>query len=500
MLLMLVVTTLLTIMSLAVLNTTDHALRLEDRQTRNSAAFNLAESGIDRAIFWIRNQPSPPSGTAPFDPFGGWQQLGEGTYIVSIDPDDANPGQYLKAYTITCRAIVHGEEERIEAKIRQASFGRYLYFTDSEVSSISGGAIWFKAGEIMDGPAHSNNTSGSVFNINYVGSTAPIFLDTLTGSGSYINYSPSAPTNETTYRRIFRDGSRGFRLGVDRIELPDSTNIQRDAAWGSSSGFPSTRGVYVRSNNNGGIYIRDNARIKMEVDSSNRQIIKVTQVDSGTGLDVVTTITIDRVANQTIVQRGSNPPTIQSGTGTGVIYCTGNITSLEGVIADNVVEGSEIVKRNAFTIACDVNNYKNITITNNLVYKTKPDRNQEYDAQCNLLAGTLGLVARRVIVDNNAPTDLSIDAVMLCGGRNTSDGSFYVNNYNTKTPTGVLHVLGGIIQKKRGPVGTFNPSTGQMSTGYAKDYRYDPRLMDNPPPYYPTTGTFERLSWRRLPY
>lgn len=120
-------------------------------------------------------------------------------------------------------------------------------------------------------------------------------------------------------------------------------------------------------------------------------------------------------------------------------------------------------------------------------------------ADCNLLAGTMGLVARDVIIDDNAPTDLTIDAVVLAGGRNTTSGSFYVNNYSSKQPTGTLHLLGGLIQKKRGPVGTFSSSTGQINSGYAKDYRYDPRLADDPPPFYPTTGTFERLSWRRLP-
>lgn len=85
------------------------------------------------------------------------------------------------------------------------------------------------------------------------------------------------------------------------------------------------------------------------------------------------------------------------------------------------------------------------------------------------------------------------------GGRNTTSGSFYVANYNTKKPTGTLRVLGGIIQKARGPVGHFDPNTGKTLTGYAKNYSYDPRLASNPPPFYPTTGTYERLSWRVLP-
>ena len=63
---------------------------------------------------------------------------------------------------------------------------------------------------------------------------------------------------------------------------------------------------------------------------------------------------------------------------------------------------------------------------------------------------------------------------------------------------GTLAVLGGIIQKARGPVGTFNSTTGQTVTGYSKAYSYDPRLAMNPPPYYPTTGQYERVSWQVL--
>ena len=57
---------------------------------------------------------------------------------------------------------------------------------------------------------------------------------------------------------------------------------------------------------------------------------------------------------------------------------------------------------------------------------------------------------------------------MMAGSNTVSDGSFYVSNYNSKTPTGNLKVMGGIIQKARGAVGTFSGST--IQTGYAKDY------------------------------
>ncbi|MGB9619731.1 MAG: hypothetical protein ACPL7K_04920, partial [Armatimonadota bacterium] len=195
---------------------------------------------------------------------------------------------------------------------------------------------------------------------------------------------------------------------------------------------------------------------------------------------------------------GPGSPTSAPSLGTGVIYVTGNITSLGGTVADNRIVGTDIAVRSALTIANDVNAGKYIKITNNLVYNTRPDKTRDSSDPVNLAAGTLGLVSKDIIIASSAPSNLEIDAVCLAGGSNTSGGSFYVENYNTKTPTGTLRVLGGIIQKARGPVGTFDANTGRTVTGYAKSYSYDPRLASNPPPYYPTTGQYERVSWQVL--
>jgi len=51
---------------------------------------------------------------------------------------------------------------------------------------------------------------------------------------------------------------------------------------------------------------------------------------------------------------------------------------------------------------------------------------------------------------------------------------------------GCLYLTGGVIQKQRGPVGM---TTGQ---GYVKRYAYDRCGSTDPPPYFPTTGHFNR--------
>jgi hypothetical protein len=474
----------------SLVNVSSEALRLTSRVKNGTIAFNIAESGAERAARWLKDQPSPPSGTATISPFGGSQTLGPGTYTVTVTPSAGNSGAPLKSYTITSVGTVYGRTERVSVFLRQQSFGKYAYFTDSETSSITGGRIWFFSGDRIRGPAHSNNVGGSNFQIDWTTSTSAIFQDMVTAAGPSMSYSPAAPSNEAEFTRIYAAGSRGFQLGVDPIALPPSTDIQRNAAWGAASGFPGSNGVYVPAG--GGIYIAGDSTVLLQLDGSGNQQFRITQGST------VTTVTVDLVNNRRTVQVGSGSPTTVAGSGSGVVYTTGNITSLSGTVADNWLGGggTTILGRSAYTIAADVNSGKDITVTNPIRYNSAPDPTQAINAAVNLRPGTLGLMARNVTVASGTPTSMEIDAVVLAGSSSTSSGSFSVADYNTKKPTGTLKLVGGLIQKARGPVGTL--SSGVLNTGYAKDYYYDPRLADNPPPFFATTGLYDRLSWQRL--
>lgn len=478
-------------LGVAVLNSMRGGMHLTRHVEYGTLAFNIAESGVDRGARWLKDQPFPPSGTASFTLFGGAQSLGNGTYTVTVIPDAGNFNAILKAYKIVSVGTIYGRSQTVEVVLRQQSFGRYAYFTDREVSSVSGGRIWFFAGDKIRGPAHSNNEGGSNFQVNWTGSTQPIFEGLVTAAGPRIDYSPRNPSSEADFLKIFRDGSRGLQLDVDPIPLPSSSDMQRQAAWGGSTSYPSTTGVYTPAN--GGIYIVGDSTVTMSVSSGN-QVFTIVQGSN------TTTVTVNKTTNQRTVRVNSGPTTTVAGAGTGVLFSTGNITSLSGTVADNVMSGQNITARHAYTIAADVNSGKNITITNNLRYTSSPDPNLPTNDIVNKRPGTLGLIARNITVASSAPQNLSIDAVMLAGSQSTSDGSFGVANYNTKTPTGTLRVMGGIIQKARGAVGTFSSSSGTIVTGYAKDYHYDTRLADDPPPYFPTTGLYDVLSWRKMNY
>lgn len=491
------------IVGMSMASSTVQSLRLSRMQESSSRAFNLAESGCERALLWLRQQAAPPSQVTPFDPFGGANQLGLGYYTVTIDGDDSNPGLELKRYSIRSRGVVGGRQETVEVLVQLSNFGRYAYFTDYETSSITSGPIYFKAGEVVDGPAHSNNTGNTDFSINWTSSTAPIFRDQLTGVSSTINYAPSAPSSEEEFKKVFQDGSRGFRLGVKRVELPESTDRQKVAAWGSTTGFPGSTGVYINAAGSvplGGVYICGDASVELVDGGSSKQVLQILQGSTRYK------VTVDRSASTTTMRRGDSDWADENGGGTvasyaglvnGVVYATGNITGLKGELADSLMSGSTLLSRNAWTVATDMVNGKNVTITGSLFYNTSPDKTRPWDDPVNLKAAALGVVARNIILDDTCPANLTIQGVMLAGGKNTSDGSFYAENWSSRA-VGTLSLTGSIIQKKRGPVGTFNSFTGTQSSGYQKNYGYDRRMAVNPPPFFPTTGTYDRLSWSRL--
>jgi hypothetical protein len=232
------------------------------------------------------------------------------------------------------------------------------------------------------------------------------------------------------------------------------------------------------------VYIAGDSTVRLDADvPTGNQIIRVTQGSK------ITTITVDLDGNTTTVDDGgSGGPQHFTGVPNGAIYSSGHISSLSGTIANNYENGSDVLRRNMWTITTDVAASKDITITDNLKYQTEPDSTKPPDDPCNLRAPTLGLVADDIVLASSCPNEQTIDGVLL------ADGSFYNADWNGRKKNN-LHIVGGVIQRKRGPVGTFN-SNNVHATGYNKDYRYDPRMVDYPPPFFPTTGQYDVKSWQ----
>lgn len=91
-------------------------------------------------------------------------------------------------------------------------------------------------------------------------------------------------------------------------------------------------------------------------------------------------------------------------------------------------------------------------------------------------------------------TNIQIDAMNVASAH-----SFIVPFWNAGNSLKQLTVLGGIVQKFRGPV-AIGDNAGGIVSGYSKNYNYDPRLRYNPPPYLAdlASSSWQRNTWAEV--
>jgi hypothetical protein len=382
--------------------------RTTEMARRSLSALYISEAGVNQTDYYLRNLGYPPEGIEPVVVFQD-EPIGDGSFTVTLDPDDSNPGNYMKRYEVLSigRYGTSNIGRQITATFRIASFAKYAYFTDNEYHPTFG-TIWFHTDDLLEGPVHSN----SRFNMYGY----PTFEGLVTSTASDIRYYNGGPPYDDP------NFNGGLNLGVSRIDLPDNLDALKSASL------------------NGGIYMNGDTQIWMNSDG---------------------TMTY-RVSYGSYV-------TVPLSSINGAVYVNGKTKLMGGTLDGRLTIGSKY----------------NVEIYDSIVYKDDPTVGSSDDV--------FGLVSERnIVLQDSAPHDVEINATMMA-----LDDSFYVENYDqTWNLNGELRVLGGLIQNYRGPVGTFNSSTGTQRSGYTKDYHYDKRLADTPPPFFPTTGQFERTWWK----
>lgn len=102
------------------------------------------------------------------------------------------------------------------------------------------------------------------------------------------------------------------------------------------------------------------------------------------------------------------------------------------------------------------------------------------DGRCNRYSGPTSSAEPPGWPVNVTPRPGQPVGVEINAAIQTLQHSFTVQSYDRFSAKGKLTVNGSIAQKWRGAVGT-----GNNSTGYLKDYRYDIRLKYSSPPYFP---------------
>ena len=297
--------------------------------------------------------------------------------------------------------------------------------------SQTNGVIYFKSGEVFNGHVHSDDQP--YFDVN--GGSPAFHAAMTTGAGTY-TVSGGTISDVTLDQGITLNSYQGTMADVD-FNSAASTSLKSEA---TSAGLLLDGNTTITFN--GGTlsiinYRKYNDNLAHSYTPPTEGIIYIRTVNTGT-----------------------------ASTQAGMAYLTGG-----------TVNGR-------LTIVTETNIY----LQGNIAYASDPVSNPSSDDALGLISGS------DVWVDTMAPNNLSIDAAIMATGKFSSGdlGSFGVINYNSGSTRGVLTVYGGIVQELRGAVGTM--SGGSMTHGYSKNYIYDPRFINNPPPYYPTIASQVRFS------
>jgi len=168
-------------------------------------------------------------------------------------------------------------------------------------------------------------------------------------------------------------------------------------------------------------------------------------------------------------------------------YNKSTTTYLSSAVAPNgviYVEGMNIHMKGTVSGQYSVVGDDDIYIDDDIIYNKDPN---QYPNSTDIL----GIIAKNnvYITDNSLTKNIKIQAAIYC-----ESGGFGAENYDTRGNDGDIKLLGGITQNIRRAVGTY--SGGIITHGYAKRYRYDPRLMTMYPPFYPFCGGFTIVSWK----
>lgn len=172
----------------------------------------------------------------------------------------------------------------------------------------------------------------------------------------------------------------------------------------------------------------------------------------------------------------------------GLLYIKQSTTGASGTRDGTIKIGGQLDGR--LTIVAD----RDILITNHCTYAAHPT---------NASQNALGLISgRNVKIEDQCPNNVNVFAHIMATGRQTAstdDGMFTVTSYSSGSPRGTMTVYGGIVQDVRGPVG--QASSGTLIHGYYKNYIYDARFADNPPPHYPPlVDQYAWTTWRESPF
>ena len=153
----------------------------------------------------------------------------------------------------------------------------------------------------------------------------------------------------------------------------------------------------------------------------------------------------------------------------GAAWCNGGDLHVKGTLNGQLTLGSG----------------QEIWIDDDVRYATDPRTGYSTDM--------LGLVAEGKLWITDNAANSGNDFTLMASVFSRTDG-LWAEHYNTRPVEGKMTTLGGVIQNIGGYTGTFSGTT--ITHGFLPGGTlYDARLLNDSPPFFPTTGNLEVVSW-----
>ncbi|AZI42339.1 DUF4900 domain-containing protein [Deinococcus psychrotolerans] len=439
--------------------------------------------------------------------------------------------------------------------IAKPSFAKYALFTNHHYSNLSDSStLWFTKDTQFSGPVHTNqnfNFSSTPYfggKITSAGCPAGQIKTDAAGADycaiSQVSGARFYNNSQTNIQNVGSINSTTKNVnGKSLKELSTTGNtsdkpIVGDAKWNSD---------FVQLPENGQSQIDDSKNIT-NINGINQTgiylgsaIKKISYGISNAGSVKYQTINYTKSDSKEVYLRFDENRTVQINTGTvsapiwtnasknlstgewqaatlpggspakfnGVIYSKGGIKSVYGNTDPAVASFAQM------TLASD----QDIVLTGNLKYEQSPCDSgtaktancSSFDSNGNIIQNVLGIYSSNgdiEIANNNtttnsnnttqntdpdkgslnAPNDLTVQAVLMA-----SKGAVQVQNYNSgKGGRGSFNLTGGVIENVYGAFFTFNGTTGAQSTGFNRNFVYDPRMdIGFSPPSFPTQKNWD---------
>lgn len=434
------------------------------QETAKQQALHIAEAGINYYRWHLAHEPNdffdgtggdPGELGAPYGPYEHAYAAPSsnltGVFKLEITPPVSN-STIVRIKSTGWTDNYPNIKRMVEARYGMPSLAKYSFLTNSDV--------WFGDTESVRGEMHSNGgvrmdgTNDSLVasaRNNYICTTS--FGCTSTNCGA-----PCAWIAGTGCQcpGVWGAGA-GSALWNYPVPIVDFNTITMDIAefkagalvFGSSGGGNKGYHIIFQANGTFNIYIINS--LKSTVKQRN---------DSWTNWENIA----EEINTETYSDNVSIP-------------ANGQLFFEDDVWVEGTVNGR--VTLVAARLPDNVNQRKSIIINNNINYLAR-DGNH-----------ILGLIAQKhVKVPRYAPTDLTIDAILLA-----QNGRVFRNRYWTPLIKNNIEVYGGIITNQTW-TWTWVDGAGNTTDGYQNTVSiYDRNGYYSPPPSFPTTGEYVFISW-----